>query len=190
MNHDFAGNALEKSKTGATAKTCFRVRMEDEPPWGRRKKEFRMQKLIVFVMGLVLGSMAAVHAAPMSVPQAKVFSSHKNVYDSGAGEHVLIILHLPKESGAAFVEVYNRTKREISLFQFTLTAMGHEGDLDFDDLPAGWSAVKEVKLSSLRELAIRNPKAFNDNADEIAPRLVIHHVNIFGAMPKIGKRKL
>ncbi len=149
-----------------------------------------MQKLIVLWMGLVLGPMAAAHAAPMSVPESKVFPSHKDVYNSGSSEHVLMILHLPKESGTAFVEVYNRTKQEISLFQFSLTALGHEGELVFDDLPSGWSAVKEVQLSSLRELAIRNPKAFNVNADEISPRLVIHHVTAFGKMPKIGKRKI
>lgn len=149
-----------------------------------------MQKLIALWMGLVLGPMAAGHAAPIAVPQPKVFTSHKDVYNSGSSEHVLMILHLPKESGAAFVEVYNRTKQEISLFQFNLTALGHEGELVFDDLPAGWSAVKEVQLSGLRELAIRNPKAFNANADEISPRLVIHHVTALGKMPKIGKRKI
>jgi hypothetical protein len=154
------------------------------------EKESRMQKLIALMMGLVLGPMAAAHAAPVAVPQPKVFSSHQDVYKSGSGEHVLMILHLPKESGAAFVEVYNRTKQEISLFQFSLTAMGHEGDLDFDDLPAGWSAVKEVQLSSIRELAIRNVKAFNANADEITPRLVIHQVTALGKMLKIGKRKI
>lgn len=149
-----------------------------------------MQKLIVLLMGLVLGPVAAVHAAPIAVPEPKVFSSHKDVYNSGSSEHVLMILHLPKESGTAFVEVYNRTKQEISLLQFSLAALGHEGELVFDDLPAGWSAVKEVQLSSLRELALRNPKAFNANADEISPRLVIHHVTALGKMPKIGKRKM
>ncbi|MDQ3235042.1 MAG: hypothetical protein M3Q07_24805 [Pseudobdellovibrionaceae bacterium] len=149
-----------------------------------------MQKLIVILMGLVLGPVAAAHAAPIAVPVAKVFTSHKDVYNTGGGEHVLMILHLPKESGSAFVEIYNRTKQEISLFQFSLTALGHEGDLVFDDLPAGWSAVKEVQLSSLRELAIRNPKAFNANADEIFPHLLIHHVTALGKTPKIGKRKI
>jgi len=147
-------------------------------------------KCIAILLGLVLGPWAAADAAPIAVSQAKVFASHKDVYNSGSGEHVLMILHLPKESGPAFVEVYNRTKQEISLFQFTLTALGHEGDLDFDDLPAGWSAVKEVQLSSLRELAIRNAKAFNANADEISPKLLIHQVTTLGKMPKLGKRKI
>jgi hypothetical protein len=149
-----------------------------------------MQKLIALMMGLCLGPMATGHAAPIVVPQPKVFSSHKDVYQSGSGEHVLMILHLPKDSGAAFVEVYNRSKQEISLFQFSLTALGHEGDLVFDDLPAGWSAVKEVQLSSLRELAIRDVKAYNVNADEVTPRLVIHQITTLGKMPKIGKRKI
>jgi hypothetical protein len=179
-----------ESKTGSNVSAIFHVSLLIKPPWGRCKKEFRMQKLIVFWMGLMLGPMAALHAAPIKVPQAKVFTTHKDVYNSGSGEHVLMILHLPKESGTAFVEIYNRTKEEISLFQFTLTALGHEGELDFDDLPAGWSAVKEVRLSSLRELTIRKPKAFNANADEITPRLVIHHITAFGKNPKIGKRQI
>jgi hypothetical protein len=149
-----------------------------------------MQKLIIVWMGLILGPLAALHAAPIAVPQPKVFTSHQDVYNSGSGEHILMILHLPKDSGPAFVEIYNRTKQEISLFQFTVTALGHEGELDFDDLPAGWSAVKEVRLSSVRELAIRNPKAFNANADEITPRLVIHQITAAGKNPKIGKRKI
>ncbi|WP_141734772.1 hypothetical protein [Oligoflexus tunisiensis] len=149
-----------------------------------------MQKLIVMLMGLILGPAAAGHAAPIAIPEPKIFASLKDVYNSGSGEHVLMILHLPKESGAAFVEIYNRTQKEISLFRFTLAALGHEGELDFDDLPAGWSAVKEVQLTSLRELAIRNPKAFNANADEITPRLVIHHVTTVGKKPKLGKRKI
>jgi hypothetical protein len=149
-----------------------------------------MQKLIVMLMGLGLGPMAAAHAAPIAIPEPKVFASHKDVYNSGSSEHVLMILHLPKDSGTAFVEIYNRTKQEISLFRFTLTALGHEGELDFDDLPAGWSAVKEVRLTSLRELAISNLKAYNANADEITPKLVIHHITTLGQKPKLGKRKI
>lgn len=148
-----------------------------------------MRKLIVILMGMILGPVMAADAAPI-VPAPRIFTSLKDVYNAGAGEHVLVILHLPKESGSAFVEVYNRTKQEIGLCQLTLSALGHEGELEFDDLPAGWSAVKEVRLTSLRELAIRHPKIFNANADEITPRLVIHHIIAPGQTPKPGKRKL
>jgi hypothetical protein len=147
-----------------------------------------MHRLIVLVMCLVLGPVAA-HAA-IVVPQPRIFPSIKNAYNSIPQQHVLMVLHMPPGSGKAFVEIHNRTRQEISLLQFTLTAMGQKGDLDFDDLPPGWSAVKEVKLSTLRELAIRNVKAFNSNADEISPRLVIHMVKSLGGVQSVGKRKL
>jgi hypothetical protein len=149
-----------------------------------------MRKFQVLAIILAFQCLDGTTLAAINVPKPQVFTSHKDVYQTGAGEQVLMILHLPKDAGPAFVEIYNRTKIEISLLQFTLTALGHEGELEFDDLPPGWSAVKEVQLASLRELEIRNPKAFNVNADEISPRLVIHQIQRVSKGPKVGKRKV
>ncbi len=130
------------------------------------------------------------NAAGLTIPAAKIHRSHKDVYSSSAGPQLLLILHVPKEAGSVYIELHNRTAEEISFFGFTLSALGHEGELEFDDLPAGWSSMKEVKVSSLRELAIRNARAFNQNADEITPRLVIHQVEWLGTPPKTGRHKI
>jgi|GEM_PF-6029319 len=163
-------------------------------------KHHEIAMIMTLGLGLSFGLLAQTSApsntvknpsqAGLVVPSSKVFKSHNDVYNSTPGEQLLMILHMPKESGSVFIEVYNRTKEEMSLFQFTLSSLGHEGDLEFDDLPPGWSAVKEVRLSSLRELAIRNAKAYNKNADEIQPRLVLHQIEQGSKPLKIGKHKI
>lgn len=148
-----------------------------------------MFKALLILLALVVQAQVLT-AAPIAVPVMQNFTVLKDVYKSSAQQHVLVILHLPKDSGRAYIELYNRTKEDISLFQFTLVALGHEGELMYDDLPAGWSAVQEVQLSSLRELEIRKPKAYNANADEITPRLVIHRITTESALPRVGKRRI
>jgi hypothetical protein len=163
-------------------------------------KQHRIAMIMTLGLGLGSGlwaqtstpSDAAKEPLPrgLVVPSSKVFNSQREVYNSTPGEQLLMILHVPKESGPVFIEVFNRTKEEMSLFQFTLSSLGHEGELVFDDLPPGWSAVKEVRLGSLRELAIRNAKAYNKNADEIQPRLVLHQIEQGNRPLKTGKHKI
>jgi len=124
------------------------------------------------------------------VPPIKMIRNLSQAYHSGAGPHILILLHVPKDKGGAFVEVYNRTSVEISLFRFTLTALGHEGELEFEGLPAGWSAVKQVKFDSIRELAIRNPRAIDKDANDITPRLEIHQTQMLVSNMTTGMRKV
>lgn len=136
---------------------------------------------------------ATVSPAPakgLVIPPVQVFRSLKDVYTSAQTPSLLMILHVPKRAGSMYVEIYNRTSQEISLLQFSVSALGHDGELEFDDLPPGWSAVKEVQLSSLRELAIRNARAFNADADEIMPRLEIHQIEAGATAFKIGKRRI
>lgn len=132
-------------------------------------------------------SQEALRTRSISLPPIRIFRSHQSVYRSPSRPHLLIILHVPKEKGPAFVELYNKTKEDLGIFKVSLSALGDEGEIDFDDLPKGWSAVKEVKLSSLWELAFRNARAFNQNADEIYPEVLIHQVEWTGNKPKVGK---
>jgi hypothetical protein len=127
----------------------------------------------------------------MKVPKAIRFRDMKSVYQSSLSDpHVLMILHLPSGGkGEVFLEVYNRTKTEIGIFQFTLVALGHEGEIEFEDLPAGWSAVKSIQLSNLKELRIRTPRAFDREANEIAPPLLIHVIDQVGQKLQVGKRQ-
>lgn len=126
---------------------------------------------------------------PIQVPPFKYIKDLKNAYASSSQPHLLLILHLPPQGGAGFIEVHNRTKKDLAIFQFTLHALGHEGELEFEELPAGWSAVKEVKLSNLRELEVRTPRAYDKDASEIAPQLIVHRVDLIGQKLEVGKRK-
>ena len=57
----------------------------------------------------------------IKVPKAIRIQDIKQVYQSPTTEpHVLMVLHLPQSSGEIFIEVYNRTKTELGIFQFTL----------------------------------------------------------------------
>ncbi len=127
----------------------------------------------------------------IKIPKAVRFRDMKAVYQSSLSEpHILMILHLPVGGkGEVFIEVYNRTKTELGIFQFTLVALGHEGELEFEDLPAGWSAVKSVKLSSLKELRVRTPRAFDREANDVAPPLLIHVIDQVGQKLQVGKHQ-
>ena len=127
----------------------------------------------------------------IKIPKAIRFKDMKAVYQSSLSEpHILMIMHLPVGGkGEVFLEVYNRTKTEIGIFQFTLVALGHEGEIEFEDLPAGWSAVKSVQLSSLKELRVRTPRAFDREANDIAPPLLIHVIDQAGQKLQVGKRQ-
>lgn len=126
----------------------------------------------------------------MKVPAIKVVSLKDAYTATSTQPHLLLILHLPRAGGAGYIEVHNKTKQDLAIFQFTLHALGHEGELEFEELPAGWSAVKEVKLTSLRELEVRTPRAYDKDATEIVPQLVIHRVDLMTQKLEIGKRKV
>ena len=127
----------------------------------------------------------------IKVPKAERFRDMKTVYQSSTqAPHILMILHLPPGGqGEVFIEVYNRTKTQLGIFQFTLAALGDEGEIEFEDLPAGWSAVKSVKLSSLKELRIRTPRAIDKDANDVAPQLLVHVIDQTGQKFQIGKRQ-
>ncbi len=127
---------------------------------------------------------------PIKVPPIKFFKNLNESYNSGSQPHLLMILHLSQATGAGFIEVHNKTKQDLAIFQFTIHALGHEGELEFEELPAGWSAVKEVKLSSLRELEIRTPRAYDKDATEISPQLIIHRTDLGSEKLEVGKKKI
>ncbi|EFX60191.1 hypothetical protein DAPPUDRAFT_278859, partial [Daphnia pulex] len=102
----------------------------------------------------------------IKVPKHKVVKNIKDAYQSISEPHLLLILHLPKEGGAGFIELHNRSDKDLALFQFTIEALGQIGELEFEELPSGWSAVKEVRMSTLRELEIRKPRAFDTDAND------------------------
>lgn len=133
--------------------------------------------------------MAKKLAPVIQIPSVKVFNKLSDVYKPVPGQHILLVMHLPPESGEAFLEVFNHTQSELSLLQFSLSTMGMDGELEYEDLPPGWSAVKIVKLTSLRELLIRNAHAFDKNADEVAPRLVIYQTQLGSNKPQLGTHK-
>ncbi len=102
----------------------------------------------------------------IAVPPMKEFHDLKQIYKTDGTPQVLLVLHLPKGPGKAFIEVYNHTGRNLAIFQFSLHSVGQIGDLSFEDIPAGWSGVKETGLNNIRELTIISPRAIDDKANE------------------------
>lgn len=128
----------------------------------------------------------------IKVPKPKFFKGLKDAYQSKKEPHLLLIMHLPKEGaqGAGFIELYNRTGKDLALFQFTIEALGQVGEIEFEELPSGWSAAKEVRMSTLRELEIRKPRAYDAEANEVYPELIIHQTELSSEKPELSKKKI
>ncbi|RZA25063.1 MAG: hypothetical protein EOP10_08015 [Proteobacteria bacterium] len=129
------------------------------------------------ILGFILAffSSSAWSAESISVPPMKQFQDLKKIYKTDGTPQILLVLHLPNGPGKAFIEVYNHTGRNLGIFQFSVHSVGQIGDLSFEDIPSGWSGVKETGLSNIRELTIISPRAIDDKANEFNPKLVIHY---------------
>lgn len=129
----------------------------------------------------------------ITVPPLTSFSTLKNIYKSDGSPQVLMVIHFPKEGSkeSTFIELHNLTKRNISIFQFSIHSVGQIGDLSFEDLPAGWSGVKETTMTNLRELTIIQPRAIDDQAMEFYPKLVIHYeIGLNRSFGKTARKKI
>lgn len=137
----------------------------------------------IFLVSLLgFSSSLALAADPfIAVSKPKEIKDLKQIYKTDGTEQILLVLHLPKGPGKAFFEAYNHTKRNISIFQFSVHTVGQTGDLSFEDINAGWSGVKETQLNNINELTIIQPRAIDDKANEFYPKLVVHY--------EIGKLK-
>ncbi|RYZ51402.1 MAG: hypothetical protein EOP07_21365 [Proteobacteria bacterium] len=111
----------------------------------------------------------------IKVPALKEFKTLKGIYKSDGTPQILMVIHFPKGPGKTFIEAYNLTKRNISIFQFSIHSVGQTGDLSYEDLLAGWSSVKESNMSNIREFTIIQPRAIDDKATEFYPKLVVHY---------------
>lgn len=126
----------------------------------------------------------------IKVPRPKFFKSLKDAYVSKKEPHLLMILHLPKAGGTGFIELYNRTGKDLALFQFSIEALGQVGEIEFEELPSSWSAAKEVKMATLRELEIRTPRAYDADANDVYPELIIHQTDLTTQKPELSKKKI
>lgn len=139
-------------------------------------------KKLLFAFLLFFTAIPLYAADPeIKVPAFKNIQDLKRIYKTDGTPQLLLVMHLPKGPGKAFLEVYNHTGRNISIFQFSLHSVGQTGDLVFEDLLAGWSGVKDTTLSNINELTIIQPRVIDDKAVEFYPKLVIHY--------EIGKLK-
>lgn len=144
--------------------------------------------LILFLSFFFYFTKHAYAADPaIKVPPFKKITSLQQIYKTDGTPQILLVMHLPKGKGKGFMEVYNHTGRNISVFQFSLYSVGETGDLSFEDIPKGWSSVKEANLSNLNELTVIQPRAIDDKAVEFYPKLVIHYE--IGLLNKIKPEK-
>ncbi len=135
-------------------------------------------RMLALFFGLFLMSAAALAAEgdpKISVPEPILKTRLKDLYKNDGTPQVLLVVHLPKDSGHTFYEVYNLTGRKLSVFQFSVWSVGNVGDISFEDVDAGWSAVKELKMNNTREFQIYEPRAVDGHADEFYPKFVIHY---------------
>jgi len=125
------------------------------------------------------------------VPPLKPVQNLRDIYKTDGTPQVLMVIHFPKGPGNTFIELYNHTKRNISIFQFSLHSVGQSGDLSFEDLPAGWSGVKETAMNNIREFTVIQPRAIDDNAVEFYPKLVVHYeIGLQKPVASGGKKKI
>lgn len=131
-----------------------------------------------------------VEDASIKVPTPKNIQNLREIYKTDGTPQLLLVLHLPRGPGKAFIEAYNHTGRNISVFQFSLHTVGQIGDLSFEDIPDGWSGVKDTNLSNINELTVISPRAIDDQAVEFYPKLTIHYeIGKLSARPEKKKIK-
>lgn len=155
-----------------------------------------MKTLLSLFFCTVFGFSSFAFAADpfIAVPKPVEIKDLKKIYKTDGTPQVLLVMHLPKGPGKAFIEAYNHTGRNISIFQFSIHSVTETGDLSFEDILAGWSAVKEARFSNLNELTIIQPRAIDDKATEFYPKLVVHYeigkISSFksGTKTRIGKK--
>jgi hypothetical protein len=127
----------------------------------------------------------------IKIAPLQAYTSLKDIYKSDGTPQVLMVMHFPKGAGTTFIELHNLTKRNISIFQFSVHSVGQVGDLSFEDLPAGWSGVKETNMTNIRELTIIQPRAIDDHAVEFFPKLVVHYeIGLTKKMIPSSKKKI
>lgn len=134
-----------------------------------------MKKLLLAFLFLFASGPLFAADPEIKVPAFKNIQDLKRIYKTDGTPQLLLVMHLPKGPGKAFLEVYNHTGRNISIFQFSVHSVGQTGDLVFEDLLAGWSGVKDTTLSNINELTIIQPRVIDDKAVEFYPKLVIHY---------------
>ena len=98
----------------------------------------------------------------------------------GFGPHINFKITPPEKrgrKGRVLVEVYNYSKVNLAVVNFWLMLSNQWGDLievqiNCDDIPAGWSALKWVKIPGdkpipeITSVQIKNMKVFNDQGRE------------------------
>lgn len=108
------------------------------------------------------------------ISKPQFYTNLRDIYKTDGTAQILLVLHLPQGPGKAYLEAYNYTGRNISLFQFSVHSVSSRGDLVFEDLARNWSSQKEALISNIREFTIIQPKVIDDRAVEFFPKLVIH----------------
>ncbi len=138
-------------------------------------KSWFLNLFLTFSLAIPLMITPEAHAQSIKVPPLTFVPNLKQIYKSDGSPQILMLIHFPKGPGNTFIELHNLTKRNLSIFQFSIHSVGQSGDLSFEDLPSGWSGVKETNMSNIREFTIIQPRAIDDKAVEFYPRLVIHY---------------
>ena len=149
-----------------------------------------MKSLIALFLSLFLTQQVLADDQQIAVPKFKQVHNLKDIYKTDGTPQILLVMHLPKGKGKGFIEVYNHSGRDISIFQFSIHTYGETGDLSFEDIGKGWSSVKETTLSNINELTIIRPRAIDSKAEEFYPKLVIHYEVGLIKNLKQGKKKI
>ncbi len=149
-----------------------------------------MKSLFAILFSLLLTAPLRADDQSIEIPSFKQIHNLKQIYKTDGTPQILLVMHLPKGKGKGFIEAYNHTGRDISIFQFSLHTYGETGDLSFEDIGKGWSSVKEATLTNVSELTLIRPRAIDSEANEFYPKLVIHYEIGLIKNLKQGKKKI
>jgi hypothetical protein len=111
----------------------------------------------------LISSVAASPEAPTSRPRP----------DRPLGPLIVQLKRPAQLPGNLEIKIDNQTRRNLGLVTLTVSVLGAQGELSFEEVKAASTAKKQVSVPSIKELTVRDVVVIDEQAKRLHPRIDI-----------------